>query len=444
MKPAAHPDAQPAIVMVAYHFPPQTGSSGQLRTLKFARYLPALGWRPVVVTAHPRAYESTDPGTNKALPEDLPVTHAFALDTKRHLSLRGRYPDFLALPDRWVGWVVGAVPATLRAIRRHRAEILFTTFPVCSAVLTGLIVQRLTSIPWILDLRDSMTEKGYPRDPRTQRLWQWIERHAVRRASRILFTAPATRRMYLERYPKLSPEKCLVISNGYDEQDFLALSLRDNQPVTESRPLRLLHSGTLYPEERDPRPFFQALARLKSEGVIGKDTLRITFRAPGSEGLFRQLIAQNDIADTVFLEPHVPYQQALQDCADADALLLFQAANCDHQIPAKAYEYLRVARPILGLTSRTGDTAALLNEVGGATIVDLADADEIHRRLPIFLASIRSGTHALADRTKLARYTRENQAADLAHCLWNVPRGPARLTISETNSAASRASSTNR
>lgn len=443
MKLAAQSNSKPAIVMVAYHFPPQTGSSGQLRTLKFARYLPALGWRPIVVTAHPRAYESTDPGTNRALPEDLPVTHAFALDTKRHLSFRGRYPDLLALPDRWAGWVVGAVPATLRAIRKHRAEILFTTFPVCSAVLTGLIVQRLANIPWVLDLRDSMTEEGYPRDPRTRRVWRWIERHAVGRASRILFTAPATRCMYLERYPNLSPEKCLVISNGYDEQDFLALSLRDNQPVTENRPLRLLHSGTLYPEERDPRPFFRALARLKSEGVVSKDTLQIVFRAPGSENFFRQLIAQNNIADTVHLEPHVPYQQSLQECADADALLLFQAANCDHQIPAKAYEYLRVGRPILGLTSRTGDTAALLNEVGGATIIDLAEAGEIHRQLPIFLAAIRSGTHTLADRAKLARYTRENQAADLAQCLRNLQRGPARLAIRETNAAASRASSAN-
>jgi len=441
MKPAAHSDSRPSIVMVAYHFPPQAGSSGQLRTLKFTRYLPALGWQPVVVTAHPRAYESTDLGTNKALPQDLPVTHAFALDTKRHLSFRGRYPDFLALPDRWAGWILGAVPATLRAIRRHRAEVLFTTFPVCSAVLTGLIVQRLTKIPWILDLRDSMTEEAYPRNPRTRRVWRWIERHSVQRASRILFTTPATRRMYLERYPSLAPEKCLVISNGYDEQDFLALLLRDHRAITDSRPLRLVHSGTLYPEERDPRPFFQALARLKSEAVIGKDTLQIVFRAPGSEDFFRQLIAQNNIADIVHLEPHVPYQQSLQECADADALLLFQAANCDHQIPAKAYEYLRLARPILGLTSQTGDTAALLNEVGGATLLDLANADEIYHRLPIFLDAIRNGTHPLANRSKLSRYARQNQAADLAQCLWDLRKASTRLVMSGTNGAASRASS---
>jgi glycosyltransferase involved in cell wall biosynthesis len=420
MKPAATADAKPSIVMVAYHFPPQTGSSGQLRTLKFAHYLPALGWRPVVITAHPRAYESTDPGTKKSLPEDLSVTHAFALDTKRHLSFRGAYPDLLALPDRWAAWVFGAVPSALRAIRKHRAEVLFTTFPICSAVFIGLIVHRLTKIPWIVDLRDSMTEEGYPRDPRMRRVWRWIERHAVHCASRILFTTPSTRRMYLERYPDLPPERCLVISNGYDERDFLNLSLRENRPVTEQRPLRLLHSGTLYPEERDPRPFFQAISRLKSEGRVNKDNLQIAFRAPGSENLFRDIIRDQNIADIVQLQPHVPYHQSLQECADADALLLFQAANCDHQIPAKAYEYLRVARPLLALTTPSGDTAALLNQTGGATIIDLASASDIHRALPPFLDAIRAATHPVADRSKLARYARQNQARDLAQCLSQV------------------------
>jgi glycosyltransferase involved in cell wall biosynthesis len=261
-----------------------------------------------------------------------------------------------------------------------------------------------------------MTEESYPRDPRMRRFWRWIERHAVRRASRIIFTTPSTRRMYLERYPDLSAEKCIVISNGYDEEDFVALSLRPNAPAT-AHPLRLLHTGTLYPEERDPRPFFRVISRLKSEARVAKETLQISFRAPGSESLYRNMLDEMNIADIVQLQPHVTYHQSLQECADADALLLFQAANCDHQIPAKAYEYLRVQRPIFALTTRTGDTASLLNETGGATIVDLASEDEIYRQLPVFLDAIRSGKHPVADRSRLERYARHNQAKDLAACL---------------------------
>lgn len=433
--------SKPAVLIVAYHFPPQTGSSGLLRTLKFSRYLPDLGWRPVVVTAHPRAYESVDPRAEESLPRDLPVIHAFALDTKKHLSFRGAYPDLLALPDRWASWILGGVPSGLVAIRKHRAEILFTTFPICTAVLIGLILHRLTSKPWVVDLRDSMTEDAYPLDPRMRRIWRWIEHHAVRRAARVIFTTPSTRRMYLERYPDLPAEKCLVISNGYDEEDFIRLSLRDNAAATES-PLRLLHTGTLYPEERDPRPFFRAVSRLKSEGRICKENLQIAFRAPGSENLYRNLLDEMHIADIVQLQPHIPYHQSLQECANADALLLFQAANCDHQIPAKAYEYLRVQRPILALTTRAGDTANLLNEVGGATIVDLASTDDIHRELPVFLDTIRAGKHPVADRLRLERYARHNQARDLAACLSLIRQeysaGPARSTEHLARGATSR------
>jgi len=441
MRPSSNRTTQPAVLMVAYHFPPQSGSSGLLRTLKFARYLPDFGWRPVVVTAHPRAYDSIDSHSEEALPSDLPVVHAFALDTKKHLSFRGAYPDLLALPDRWAAWVFGGVPAGLRAIRKYRVEILFTTFPICTAVLIGLILHRLTGKPWVVDLRDSMTEDGYPRNPRMHRVWRWIERHAVRHAAQVIFTTPSTRRMYLERYPDLLPEKCLVISNGYDEKDFTSLSLRQMAPAAE-KPLRLLHTGTLYPEERDPRPFFCAVSLLKSEGRIGKDNLQIAFRAPGSENLYRSLLDEMNIADIVQLQPHIPYHQSLQECADADALLLFQAANCDHQIPAKAYEYLRVQRPVFALTTLTGDTAALLNETGGATIVDLASADDIHREFPSFLEAVRAGKHPVANRLRLERYARHNQARDLAACLSLIRQeysaGPARSTEHLARGATSR------
>ena len=66
-------------------------------------------------------------------------------------------------------------------------------------------------------------------------------------------------------------------------------------------------------------------------------------------------------------------------------LLLLQGPTCNHQIPAKAYEYLRVGRPILALTSHEGDTAALLQDAGGASITDLMDEDALSRAIPTFL-----------------------------------------------------------
>jgi glycosyltransferase involved in cell wall biosynthesis len=420
MNPTSNVHGQAAVLIVAFHFPPQAGSSGQLRALKFCRYLPEFGWRPSVLTLNPRAYEAIDPGAEKAIPSGVPVYRGFALDTKRHLGFRGSYLDLMALPDRWVSWMLGAIPKGLAAIRKERVDVVFTTFPIASSILAGLMLHKLTGKPWVVDLRDSMTEEGYPREPRTRRVWLWLERQAMGHASRVIFTAASTRTMYLKRYPQLSPERCVLISNGYDEEDFASFDLRKPEPKNKLGPIKLLHTGFLYPEERDPRPFFRALARLKNEGRLSGEEVNITFRAPGSEELYRVLLQENGISDLIQLLPHVPYRQALEECVAADGLLIFQAANCDHQIPAKAYEYLRLRKPVLALTTQTGDTAALLNEIGGATILELADEENIYRGLPLFLEALRSATHPLPDVQKIQRYARRNQAEQLAQSLWEI------------------------
>jgi glycosyltransferase involved in cell wall biosynthesis len=339
------------------------------------------------------------------------------LDTKRHLGFRGAYLPWMALPDRWVTWLVGAIPAGLLAIRRFKVDVILSTFPTPTAVLVGLLLRRLTRKPWIVDLRDSMTEENYPSDKRQWRVWRWLERQVVRHASIILVTTPSARQMYLERYPTLSPGACLVISNGYDEEDFESLRFSGAEPAQSSRTLKLLHTGIIYPEERDPRPFFRALSRLKREGRIDASSLTIDFRAPGSEQLYQSIMHDLDIEDLIQLQPHVLYHQSLQECANADGLLLFQAANCDHQIPAKAYEYLRVRKPIYALTTQTGDTAALLREVGGATIAELASEENIYKTFPPFLDAIRAGNHPLPDLDTVKQYARRNQAAELAKLL---------------------------
>lgn len=422
---------QNSLLLVAFHFPPHSGSSGLLRSLKFSRYLPDFGWQPLVLTANTRAYESTDLQKRTDPKTLLPTLRVFALDTKRHFGFRGAYLDWMALPDRWVSWLVGAVPAGFLAIRKYRLDAIFSTFPISTAILIGFLLHRLTGKPWIVDLRDSMSEEGYPKATE-RRIRLWIERKAIRHASRIIFTADSTRRMYLERYPELSRDRCVVIPNGYDEEDFVSLVERPSAPIPDNQPVRLLHTGLVYPEERDPRPFFQALARLKQEGKINPDTLRIAFRAAGSEDLFQDIVSALGITDLIEFQPHVPYRQALQECADADGLLIFQAANCDHQIPAKAYEYLRLRKPLFALTSYSGDTAALLRDAGGSSIVNLADQNEIYQALPEFLNAVRTASHPLPRPEKVVQYARRSQAQMLADCLNDVKYHPAALRQEES------------
>jgi glycosyltransferase involved in cell wall biosynthesis len=406
------------VLMVAYHYPPCTGSSGIQRTLTFSRYLPDLGWDPIVLSASPRAYETTAPDQLKDIPKNVPVHRAFALDTKRHLSILGRYPGFLALPDRWALWALGAVRTGMRLVRKYRPAAIWTTYPIATAHLIGSRLHRRTGIPWIADFRDSMTEEGYPPDPRQFAAFRKIERSAMEHASKLVFTTPGAVRMYRERYPTVPADRFVVLPNGYDEASFA--DAEENLERKPSARTTLVHSGILYPSERDPRQFFDALQELKRTGAASSSNLRIILRASGHEETHKAEIEKRGIEDLVSLEPQIPYRDALREMLAADGLLLFQASNCNHQVPAKVYEYFRACRPIFAMTDARGDTASVLRDAGIDTIVPLDDANAIAKGLTAFLAQVRNGTAPLVPEADVERHSRRGRTEELAGLLAEV------------------------
>jgi hypothetical protein len=102
-----------------------------------------------------------------------------------------------------------------------------------------------------------------------------------------------------------------------------------------------------------------------------------------------------------------------------DGLLLLQASNCNAQIPAKVYEYLRAGRPILALTDPSGDTAkTVAAAAGGAALIAPLDSQlGIERALRKFLERIRERTWQPMPEEVLRRYSRESQTAVLAEVL---------------------------
>ncbi|MFQ5635445.1 MAG: glycosyltransferase [Gammaproteobacteria bacterium] len=407
------------VMMIAYHYPPARISSGIQRTLKFSDYLRDHGWTPSVLSVHPRAYARVSDDQCGEIPPDIVVRRACALDSGRHLAIGGRYPLVLALPDRWASWVLGGVWAGLDMIRKWRPTILWSTYPIATAHLIGLVLNRLTGIPWVADCRDSMTEPGYPTPPARRKVYQWLERNTVARAARVVFTAPSTWRMYADRYSALPASKWAVVTNGYDEDNFSSAERGPPGALTEAA-ITLVHSGSLYPSERDPRPFFAALAELKRQGRLSERTLKVRLRATGHDEIFRPLIEAANIADLVSLEPSVGYREALSEMLRADGLLLFQASNSNHQVPAKLFEYLRARKPILALADRAGDTARIMLQAGVDSIVDLEDPAGIERELQRFIDLIGQGAAPVASDESVACYSRREKAAELAALLDEV------------------------
>ena len=405
------------VLMIAFHFPPLAGSSGIQRTLRFIQHLPAFGWEAMVLTAHPRAYEFVSDDLSREVPAGVVVKRAFALDAARHLAIAGRYPGWFACPDRWISWRIGAVATGLNLIRDRRPDVIWSTYPIATAHVIGDALHRRAALPWVADFRDPMAQEGYPAIPRVWQSFKRIEEQAVTRARFSVFTTPGAARTYRDRYP-ISSERITVIENGFDEESFAGLS---NDPGTRlplnPGAITLLHSGIVYPLERDPTHLFAAMRQMAEGGILRRGKFKIRFRATGHDEFLRALTEQNALEDFVELLPSVPYRAALEEMVRADGLLVLQAANCNEQIPAKLYEYLRAGRPIIALTDPRGDTATVLRDAGLDTIARLDSSEAIAELLGRFVGALTANQAPLPDARYVAGASRREQAGALASLL---------------------------
>lgn len=403
------------VLLIAYHFPPLQGSSGIQRTLRFAQYLPKLGWQPIVLTASSVSYQLTG---STQLPKEfgnISVYRSFALDTAKHLSVLKRYPGILAVPDRWISWWLGAVPQGLYLIKRFKPDVIWSTFPIATAHLIGYTLSRISGIPWAADFRDPMVQPDYPTDPLIYRSYQWIEEKTIRNCTKAIFTTFNTRKDYISRFPTESESRFKVIENGYDEQLFSEVAVEHQ--VKQNKQLTLVHSGIVYSSERDPTYFFEALSDLLKEKRISSDNLKIILRATYNDNFLQQLINRFNIGSIVTLAPPVSYKEAIAEMLSADGLIILQASNCNNQIPAKLYEYLRAQKPILALTDPEGDTGLKLISLGFDTISRLDAKLAIKELIVKFLGSIRNKVAQSLPLNQLKLNSRESRTAELAEIL---------------------------
>lgn len=374
------------VLMVAFHFPPQAGSSGILRTLNFVKHLPSHHWSPIVLTASPFAYEEQRNDLIASVPPSTPILRAFALDAARHLSIAKKYPGLIALPDRWSTWWFAAVFKGMKAVRKHRPTVIWSTYPISSAHMIAATISRLTGLPWVADFRDPMISASSPPAGMQRKVWTWLEAHILRSAAACVFTTERAAKEYAGRYPHQA-HKCEVIANGYDETAFAGV--KPARLGVGEQTLFMLHSGLIYPRDRDPSTFFAAIQNLIDAGSLDRAHLRIRFRAPKHDAEVFDSAAKYGLSDVVEISPPIPYGEAIAEMLGADLLLVFQGSNFNAQIPAKIYEYLRAQPPLLAVIDPTGDTAGQLRPFDGVFMGDIASSDDISRALLEWLAAQR-------------------------------------------------------
>lgn len=334
------------LLMIAFEFPPSNGASVP-RIESFYRYLKQWGWKVVVLTASPKAYQRID-NSYQDSKDDL-VYRAMALDVPRHLSIKGKYLSSMEMPDRWgLTWIPCALIKGKKLLKQYKPDVIWSSSPIPS---THYIAQKLSSegnIPWVADYRDPFHYMNGSAGKRLDKQHRKIDSQTLRQANKLTFATQQVRDLYCKEYGDLVSEKSVLIENGFDESNFKKLA---ELPAMESPfspdKFSLYYSGVLYPHGRDPNPIFRALASLQHEDKISEDNFELIFQGAGDGQDFHKILNELGIAKLVkFISP-VSFIHALSNMMQCNALLLIQDERFNKQIPGKLYEYLRTQKPLL-------------------------------------------------------------------------------------------------
>ena len=247
---------------------PPAGGGGVPRPLKMATYLPELGIEThVLVPADAKrmhrdeslvpppaaiVHETRNLAPRVHRPKEELARAQGAARLRLQAALTARR---LLVPDPSSPWLLTAVPAAIRLVRRHGIDVVVTSSPPGSVNLLGAAVKRATGVRWVADLRDSLISDPHRRqDVRGE---SRVAQLVARRADAIVCVAPAA----VEEMRALSPRGPVeLIDHGADFDDFEGLE------YTRGDRFRITHTGTIF-GRRDPKPFLRALARLDDDVV---------------------------------------------------------------------------------------------------------------------------------------------------------------------------------
>jgi glycosyltransferase involved in cell wall biosynthesis len=393
------------VLIVTYYWPP-SGGAGVQRWLKFSKYLPELGWDPIVLTVDPEcaAYPVTDFSLKEDLPSSVkvhltPAINYFGIYKKDKSkipsagfansadnTLKGKILRFIRgnffLPDPRKGWNKYAFKKACELIENEGIKHIITTSPPHSTQLIGLkIKKKYPTIKWIADLRDPWTDIYYYKQFYHAFFSKWIdlrlEESVLKKADKIITVGPSLKNLYSQKV-KGTAEKTEVITNGYDEDDFSGIK------VTTPSMFTITYVGTLsdiYPVDG----FLNALQIYKEKGN------EFMLRFIGTVSQNQKDLIQSKTGDSILeFIPYVDHPSAIEFMLKTSVLLLIIP---DHQsnksiITGKLFEYIASGKPIICLGPDDGDAAGIMRSIGHGMTFSYTDSKGICEYLSNLITDI--------------------------------------------------------
>lgn len=387
------------VLIIAYYWPP-SGGSGVQRWLKFAKYLPSFGWKPYVFTPENPSFEIKDESLLKDVPAEaeiirFPIWEPYSLFNsisgkkeksggsiiKENPSLFQKLSVWIRgnffIPDPRVFWVKPSVNFLMEYLKKNKITTIITTGPPHSVHLIGLKLKKKNpSLKWLADFRDPWSEWGLLDSLRVGTLarnsHRRLERKVLQAANEVLTITP----FYVKQFESLSGRKVKLLTNGFDEDDFVNFKLK------KSDRFLIRHVGIVN-EKCDPRPFMKVVAELCNKNEEIRKALSIEFVGQVHPS-FKEFVNENQTLSTItmFTDP-VPHK-ALMDIYASSAvvvLILTGYKDAEGYMPGKLFEYIATGLPVLGVGPTSGDAASILNQAQNGKMFDHTDSEGITKYL---------------------------------------------------------------
>ncbi len=429
--------SKPKVLIITYYWPP-SGGAGVQRWLKFAKYLPELGFETHIYTP----YNPEAPARDESLLKDVnpnltvirkPIFEPYGfykkftgkkgnvnagflsedqnsrekLSEKVSVWIRGNF----FIPDARVLWVKPSIRFLSHYLKEHNINTIISTGPPHSMHLIALALKKKMNLRWIADFRDPWTNIDFYAH---LRLSHWADQKHHRLEAEVLQTADeviVVGNTMKHEFQPLRKQDIHVITNGYDDDDFKSHRAEKGDAAA----FNILHLGSIN-ADRNHGVFWEALQQLMNENRPFKEALRLTFIGKNDYSV-KSAVAQYHLESITHFETYIPHNQVAERMAVADLLYLplNNTPNAKGIVSGKLFEYLACQLPILSIGHPDGDAAHILTETQAGITCDFEDVEAVKEAIIYYFKQKQAG---LCISSKgIEAYSRLNLTRKLAELL---------------------------
>jgi glycosyltransferase involved in cell wall biosynthesis len=386
-----------SVLIITYYWPP-AGGPGVQRALKFAKYLPTFGWRPIILTVENGEYPAVDETLIKDISAQLVVNKTPSLEpyalyraltgkkstdkittfvlTEDSRGLGKKLASFirgnLFIPDARIGWKPFAVKEGQRLIKEEKIDLIFSTAPPMSAHLIARSLAKKSVLPWIADFRDPWTDVFYyHRLKRTRMalaLDRKLEKSVLGSANAVITVSPTIAKLFAAK----ASNSYHVIPNGFDEDDF-----HDRAPLPDDGKFHIVHAGHLA-SNQNPIGLWRTLKKMIDERPAFERKLQLDFYGAIHEKV-RHSLTEHGLEHYAAFFDYIPHDQLLAVMKRA-ALLFFVVPDTTYAkgiLTSKLFDYMGVGRLILGIGPEDGDAAEIIRQTRIGRMINDADHEQM-------------------------------------------------------------------